>query len=218
MSVVVTTGKSVEEALRLALIQLNAEKDEVEYEIVEEGAKGFLGLGSKEYKIKVRKKEESVEAFTLNFVKEILAKMGLECKVESSENDGEISIEIEGEDIGIIIGKHGSTLDSIQYITNIVVNKKFDRLVRIRIDVGGYREKRMEALENMASRLASRVRKTRKAVALEPMNAYERRAIHTFIQKENGVRTKSEGNDPDRYVVIYAERNAYRKKGKYQKK
>ncbi len=216
---VVTTGKSVEEALRLALIQLDAGKDDVQYEVLEEGTKGFLGIGSKEFKLKVEKKPEntSMEDFAVIFVKDLLNKMDIECKVSSHEENGEIALDIEGEDIGVIIGKHGITLDSIQYITNIVVNKKFDKYVRIRLDVGGYREKRMEALEIMASRLASRVRKTRKAVALEPMNAYERRLIHTFIQKENGVSTKSEGNDPDRYVVIYAERNSYRKKGKHHK-
>lgn len=216
MNRVETTGKTVEEALRLALIQLGAEESEVSYEILEEGTKGFLGIGAKEFKISVERLENPVLAAE-RFVGDILKNMGLDCSLLTSEKDDEIKIDISGEDIGIIIGKHGTTLDSIQYLTNLVVNKKFDRMIRVRIDTGGYREKRLEVLENMASRLAARVRKTKKAVALEPMNAYERRVIHTFLQKEQGVGTKSEGSDPDRYVVIYAERGNFRRKN-YNKK
>lgn len=206
-----TTGKTVEDALRLALIRLGATEDEVTYEILEEGSKGFLGLRAKEYKIAVQKKENPASAAE-QFVSEILTNMGIKFSLDVSEVEDELRVDITGEDVGLIIGKHGSTLDSIQYLTNLVVNKKFDRLIRVRIDIGGYREKRLEVLENMASRLAVRVRKSKKAIALEPMNAYERRVIHTFLQKESGIGTKSEGFDPDRYVVIYPERGYHKKK------
>ncbi len=213
MNRVEITGKTVEEALRLALIQLDAEEKDVKYEILEEGSKGFLGFGSKEYRLLVERIESPV-TLAEAFVSDILKNMGFDCTLESRELENEIRIEIFGEDIGLIIGKHGSTLDSIQYVTNLVVSKKFDNLAHIRLDVGGYREKRLEVLENMAAKLAARVRKTRKAVALEPMNAYERRIVHTFLQHEPGIGTKSEGNDPDRYIVIYSDRGGYRKKGK----
>lgn len=217
MKRVETTGKTVEEALRLAAIQLGAENvEDLNYEILEEGSKGFLGIGAKEYKIEARLKDDAA-TFAEHFVSDILTKMGIENTTSVSEEDGEIAVEISAADVGMVIGKHGGTLDSLQYLTNLVVNKKFDKMHRIRLDIGGYRERRLEILENMASRMAARVRKTKKAVALEPMNAYERRVIHTYMQKETGIGTKSEGSDPDRYVVIYAERSNYKKRGKGKK-
>lgn len=205
------SGKTIEEALRLALIQLGANEDQVTYKVLEEGSKGFLGIGAKEYKILVEKVNHP-SSVAEDFVKEVLENMGVKFTLDVTEVEDEIRIDISGEDVGVIIGKHGSTLDSIQYLTNLVVNKKFDKLIRVRLDIAGYREKRLEVLENMAYRLAARVRKSKKAIALEPMNAYERRVIHTFLQKETGIGTKSEGSDPDRYVVIYPERNAFKKK------
>lgn len=205
------SGKTVEEALRLALIQLGAEEQDVTYKVLEEGSKGFLGIGAKECRILVEKKDNP-SIVAEDFVNNVLENMGIKFSLDVAEVDDEIKIDISGEDVGIIIGKHGSTLDSIQYLANLVVNKKFDKLIRVRLDIAGYREKRLEVLENMACRLAARVRKSRKAIALEPMNAYERRVIHTFLQKESGIGTKSEGSDPDRYVVIYPERSSFKKK------
>lgn len=211
MNRVETFGKSIEEALRLALIQLDAEEDEVTYEVLEEGSKGFLGFGSREYKLLVEKKENEI-VYAESFVQSILKNMGFDCKIESRELENEVRLEIICDDVALIIGKHGSTLDAIQYVTNLVVSKKFDKLAHIRLDIGGYRDKRYEVLETMAAKLADRVRKTKKAVALEPMNAYERRIVHTVLQNEQGIGTKSEGNDPDRYIVIYADRGGFKKR------
>lgn len=211
MNYIEVSGKTLEEALRIALIQLGVEENEVNYTVLEEGTKGFLGLGAKEYKIRVEKIADPLSEIE-TFVSNILKNMGLDCTLKLEQTDDEVRVEIFGDDVGIIIGKHGTTLDSLQYLTNLVVNKKFDKILRVRMDTGGYRAKRLEVLENMAQRLAARVRKTRKAVALEPMNAYERRVIHTYLQKEMGIGTKSEGSDPDRYVVIFPDRGGYRRK------
>lgn len=211
MNQVITTGKNVDEALRLALTRLGASESDIEYEVLEEATKGFLGIGAKECKILVKVKSNP-ETYVLEFVQSVLKNMGIDAEVKSHVDTDGIKIDIIGEDIGLVIGKHGQTLDSLQYIANLVVHKQFEGFVQVRIDVGGYREKRTEALENLASRLAARVRKSRKAIALEPMNSYERRIVHTFIQNEPGVSTKSEGMDPYRHVVIYAERTGARKK------
>ena len=139
--------------------------------------------------------------------------MGLELKIESSEEDGIIYIDIEGKDSGTIIGKRGQTLDSLQYLTNLAVNKNTDKYVKVVINAENYREKRESTLEQLAIRLAGKVSKTKRAVRLEPMNPYERKVIHTTLQDDVRVNTRSEGDEPYRRVVIEV-RKMPREKGR----
>jgi spoIIIJ-associated protein len=202
MKFVEKTGKSVEEALRLALIDLEVTREEVDYEIVEEGAKGFLGFGAKEFKIKVSKKN-SVTDVARNFLESVLKEMNIKADLDIKQENETLSINMNGEDMAILIGKRGQTLDSLQYLISLVVNKGRDEYIRVVLDTENYRMKRKETLENLADKLAYKVKKTRKNVVLEPMNPYERRIIHSALQNNPNVSTKSEGDEPYRKVVIY---------------
>ncbi|MBF4695440.1 RNA-binding cell elongation regulator Jag/EloR [Fusibacter ferrireducens] len=195
-------GKSVEEALRLALIELDANRDEVEYEIIEEGSKGFLGFGAKETKIRVSKKHNAAD-IAQTFLASMLSEMNISANITAELYDDNLSINMEGEDMAILIGKRGQTLDSLQYLISLVVNKNRDEYVRVVLDTENYRMKRKETLENLAGKLAFKVKKSRKNVILEPMNPYERRIIHSALQNNPFVSTKSEGDEPFRKVVIY---------------
>jgi spoIIIJ-associated protein len=202
MKFVEKSGKSVEEALRLALIELEASRDQVEIEVLEEGSKGFLGIGAKETRIKVSKKND-VNEIAKNFLKSILDEMNIDAKIETNQVEDAININIIGEDMAILIGKRGQTLDSLQYLVSLVVNKNRDHYLRVVLDTENYRAKRKETLESLAEKLASKVKKSRKNVILEPMNPYERRIIHSTLQNNPNVSTKSEGEEPYRKVVIY---------------
>ncbi len=202
MKFVEKTGKSVEEALRLALIDLEVTREEVDFEIIEEGAKGFLGFGAKEFKIKVSKKN-TVTDVARNFLENVLKEMNIHADLDIKQENDTLSINMNGEDMAILIGKRGQTLDSLQYLISLVVNKGRDEYVRVVLDTENYRMKRKETLENLADKLAYKVKKTRKNVVLEPMNPYERRIIHSTLQNNPNVSTKSEGDEPYRKVVIY---------------
>ncbi len=195
-------GKSVEEALRLALIELDASRDEVEYEIIEEGSKGFLGFGAKETKLRVSKKHNAAD-IAQAFLASLLREMNISATISAELFDDNLSINMAGEDMAILIGKRGQTLDSLQYLISLVVNKNRDEYVRVVLDTENYRMKRKETLENLAGKLAFKVKKSRKNVILEPMNPYERRIIHSALQNNPFVSTKSEGDEPFRKVVIY---------------
>lgn len=202
MNFVEKSGKSVEEALRLALIELEASRDQVEIEILEEGSRGFLGIGAKETRIKVSKKND-VSDIAKNFLKSILDEMNIDAKIETILSDDAININMIGDDMAILIGKRGQTLDSLQYLVSLVVNKNRDHYLRVVLDTENYRAKRKETLESLAEKLAAKVKKSRKNVILEPMNPYERRIIHSTLQNNPNVSTKSEGDEPYRKVVIY---------------
>jgi len=213
------TGKNVEEALQSALTELNVTIDQIEYEVLEKESGGFLGLlGGKPAKIAVKlkeaEKEQIKETGTNNdkdlckiattFLNEILTAMGLdtEIKAEFTENKDEIDINLSGSDMGVLIGKRGATLDSLQYLVSLVVNKESDSYIKIKLDTENYRERRKETLENLAKNIASKVKKTRRNVSLEPMNPYERRIIHSCLQSDSYVETHSEGEEPFRKVVV----------------
>jgi len=202
MKFVETTGKTIEEAIRLALIELGANREDVAYDVLEEGTKGFFGIGAKDTKIKVYIKENACDK-AVEFLTTILNKMNIEASI-TAELDGEsLSINMEGEDMAILIGKRGQTLDAIQYLISLVVNKDKEEYVRVILDTENYRMKRKDTLENLANKLAYKVKKSRKNVVLEPMNPYERRIIHSALQNNPNVSTKSEGDEPYRKVVIY---------------
>lgn len=202
MKFVEKTGKSVEEALRLALIELDAKREDVEFEIIEEGSKGFLGFGAKETRIKVIKKNKATD-IAVDFLKSLLVKMNISAEIEAEQVEDNLSINMIGTDMAILIGKRGQTLDSLQYLVSLVVNKDRDDYIRVVLDTENYRMKRKETLENLAGKLAFKVKKSRKNVILEPMNPYERRIIHSALQNNPYVSTKSEGDEPFRKVVIY---------------
>lgn len=202
MKFVEKSGKSVEEALRLALIDLDATREQVEVEILDEGSKGFLGLGAKETKIRVTKKNDVVEV-AKTFLNNVLKEMNINADIEVALIDESLHVNMIGEDMAILIGKRGQTLDSLQYLLSLVVNKNRDDYLRVILDTENYRAKRKETLESLAEKLAMKVKKSRKNVILEPMNPYERRIIHSALQNNPSVSTKSEGDEPYRKVVIY---------------
>ncbi len=202
MKFVEKSGKSVEEALRLALIELEATREQVEIEVLEEGSKGFLGLGAKETRIRVSKKNSVID-IAKYFLMSVLKEMNIQADIEAELADDVLSISMAGDDMAILIGKRGQTLDSLQYLVSLVVNKDRDHYLRVVLDTENYRAKRKETLEALAEKLAAKVRKSRKNVILEPMNPYERRIIHSALQNNPNVSTKSEGDEPYRKVVIY---------------
>jgi spoIIIJ-associated protein len=209
-----------------ALIQLETTSDQIEYEVIEKESSGLLGLFSKPAKIKVCKKE-AVQDIAMNFLTDLFDKMeiNVEVELEYNEEESTIYVELKGEEMGLLIGKRGQTLDSIQYLTSLVVNKDREDYVKIKMDTENYRERRRKTIENLAKNIASKVKKTRKPAYLEPMNPYERRIIHAVLQNDKYVETYSEGEEPYRKVVIniskeYASmpprrNNNYRKKNSY---
>ena len=201
------TGKTVEDAVMEAAIKLETTSDKLDYEILEKGSSGFLGIGSKPAKIKARKLMETVDRVE-EFLADVFAAMQIDAKIEITENKEEntMNVDLSGEDMGVLIGKRGQTLDSLQYLTNRVANKMQDGYVRVKLDTEDYRRRRKETLENLAKNIASKVKRTRRTVALEPMNPYERRIIHAALQSDPHVTTHSEGEEPYRKVVVTLKR------------
>lgn len=246
MEYIEVSAKTVQDALTEASVKLGLTSDQVEYEVIEKGSTGFLGIGNKPAKIRARKKEEKpieeeraetaeaaesvAEESSLEevpaaeekvserkekllldpklsareFLTAVLEKMGIEAELEISDNEEEecLEIDIKGKNMGILIGKRGQTLDSLQYLTSLVVNKGTDEYVRIKLDTENYRQRRKETLENLARNIAYKVKKTKRPVTLEPMNPYERRVIHYALQNDKFVTTHSEGEEPYRHVVV----------------
>ncbi|SHK57635.1 spoIIIJ-associated protein [Clostridium cavendishii DSM 21758] len=203
MKNVVTLGKSVEEALKNALNELNTTEDKVEYEIIEEGSKGLLfGIGSKPAKVSVTLKRDYISE-AKKFLTDVLAKMDISAEIDIKETDDVISINLTGSKMGLIIGYRGETLDSLQYLTSLVVNKYHDiPYKRVVLDTENYRNKREETLRRLADKTAYKVKKTGKLFKLEPMNPYERRIIHSALQGDDTINTYSEGEEPYRRIVV----------------
>ncbi len=219
------TAKTADEALTNALIQLETSSDQIEYEVIEEEKNGLLGLFSKPAKIRVRKKE-SITDVVKNFLNKTFTAMNLvvEIELDYDEENSQINIELKGDDMGMLIGKRGQTLDSLQYLTSLVANKKTEEYVKIKIDTENYRQRRKETIENLAKNVASKVKKTGRPAFLEPMNPYERRIIHAALQDDKYVDTHSEGEEPHRKVVVtlnkefaseLPRRNNYRRRNNY---
>ena len=197
------SAKTADEALTNALIQMETTSDQIEYEVVEEEKSGILGLFSKPAVIRVRKKENVVDTVK-NFLAKTFQAMKLDVEIETEfdEVENEIRIELKGTEMGMLIGKRGQTLDSLQYLTSLVANKNKDTYTKIKIDTENYRQRRKETIENLARNVASKVKKTGRPAFLEPMNPYERRIIHAELQADKYVDTHSEGEEPHRKVVI----------------
>ena len=202
------TGKTVDEALTNALVKLETTSENIEYEVVEKGSSGILGfINSKPAKI-IAWKKASMEDSVKTFLNDVFAAMDLEVTIEMTVNEEEsvIDINLVGDDMGVLIGKRGQTLDSLQYLVSLVVNKKSDKYLRVKLDTENYRERRKETLENLAKNIAFKVKRTKRPVSLEPMNPYERRVIHSALQNDRYVTTKSEGEEPYRHVVVLLKR------------
>jgi len=195
------TARTIDEAIELALAELNITREQAEIEIVDEGSKGFLGIGKKEASVRVKAKKTPQE-LAINFLKSLTISMNVLANVEVSKAAKNLNIEISGENMGILIGKRGATLDAIQYLTNLVANKGEGEYVNIILDIENYREKRKKSLEILAKNLARKAKATGKSVSLEPMASNERRIIHFALEGDKAVKTFSQGEDPRRHVVI----------------
>ncbi|KUO76318.1 MAG: hypothetical protein APF77_20075 [Clostridia bacterium BRH_c25] len=227
MMVVEKSAKTIEEAVQAALEELKADKDNVDIEVLEQPAKGIFGIiGSRNAKVRVSYKEEKtpekkredraekreirITDFTLEkekarkFLRDVLESMDIKAEIRAREANGGLYINLAGQKMGVIIGRRGQTLDSLQYLVSLVVNKdkERDNFVKVILDTEDYRKKREETLQRLAKRLAERVQKTGKKVELEPMNPYERRIIHSTLQELEDITTFSEGEEPYRKVII----------------
>jgi len=222
------TGKTADDALTEALISMGTTSSNVEWELVEKESRGVLGLFSRPARIRVRLKEEEkpevskpemknvqvstpetviIKADSENvakvFLEKVLKEMKIEAEIQTEVKEGNLlNINIVGDDMGVLIGKRGQTLDSLQYLVSLVVNKESSVYIKVKLDTENYRERRKETLENLAKNIAYKVKRSKHPVSLEPMNPYERRIIHSALQYDKYVDTHSEGEEPYRRVVV----------------
>ncbi len=208
----ILTAKTVEEAVAKAVLELGAPNAEaITYTVLEEPKKGFLGLGAAPAKIEATYAPAGAE-LALEFIRNLIRGMGIDATVEMTEDGENKLIRVMGESAGVLIGHHGDTLDSLQYLANLAANKKVAgekrEFCRITVDVENYRGKREETLRALARRTAEKVLRYKKSQTLEPMNPYERRIIHSEVQKVEGVSTNSIGSENNRRVVLYLEDTA----------
>lgn len=208
MDFIQVTGKTVDDALTEGLVKLGTTSDMVEYHVLEKGSSGFLGIGSKPAVIEIRKKF-TVEDVIRSFLRDVFHAMDMQVEVliQQGEDPKVYEVELKGEDMGVLIGKRGQTLDSLQYLVNLAVNKQSEEYIKIKLDTEDYRKRRKETLENLAKNIAYKVKRTKRPVALEPMNPFERRVIHSALQNDRYVSTHSEGDEPFRHVVVTLKRN-----------
>ncbi len=195
------TGKTVEEAIQAALAELGCSREDVTVEELVKPRSGFFGIGAIEARVAVTYNPSPAE-HAREFLTGLLEHMGVEAEVVEVPAEEGIAFDIRGENMGVVIGRRGDTLDALQYITSIVVNRGADEHIKLTIDTENYRKKREESLANLANKVAARVLKYRKSVTLEPMTAYERRIIHSTLQNTRGVTTFSTGSEPNRRVVV----------------
>ena len=202
------TGKTVDDAINKAIVELRISSDLLDFEVEDKGAAGILGIGARPAVIRARVKD-SVDGNAEAFLQDVFRSMNMDVTVVSEYNEDEhtLNIDLQGDDMGILIGKRGQTLDSLQYLTSLVVNKKTEEYVRVKLDIENYRERREETLENLARSISAKVRKSHKPIVLEPMNPYERRIIHSCLQNDRYVVTSSEGEEPYRHVVVSPKRS-----------
>ena len=253
MDYIEVKAKTIDDAITDALVQLGVTSDQLDYEVIEKGSAGILGLGRKDAVIKARKKvvvpekkaepvsekkkaapspkkekaeivkEEktvvnekapvtidysALEITVKDFLTQVFAAMKLEVEIitKTDPDNKVIDVEFQGPEMGMLIGKRGQTLDSLQYLTNLAVNKQSDGYVKVKLDTEDYRKRRKETLENLAKNIAYKVKRTKRPVSLEPMNPFERRVIHSALQNDKYVSTHSEGEEPYRHVVVTLKR------------
>ena len=207
MKEIIKKGKTVDEAVMLALDELGCTRDEVLIDVISEGKNGLFGLGSKEAEVCVKLEEKTPEDIARSFLEGALEKLGLDAEINIESNGDIMNIDVSGEDMGVIIGRRGETLSALQYLTSIVVNKKTDEFIRVSLDTENYKEKREMALIHLADKTADKVVRYRRSLTLDPMNPYERRIIHSHLQNNSKVSTYSTGVEPARRVVVALKRD-----------
>jgi spoIIIJ-associated protein len=203
MKYVEKQAKTVEDAITEALVEMGATSDQVTVEVIEKGPSGLMSIFSNKLaKVRVYKKI-NVEQVAYDFLEEVFQKMNIEVNVQVTlDEHNNMTVDLSGPSMGVLIGKRGQTLDSLQYLVSLVVNKEADSYMRVKLDTENYRDRRKETLETLAKNLAHKVKITKKKFILEPMNPYERRIIHSTLQNNKNVETHSEGDEPYRKVVI----------------
>ena len=203
MEYIEVSAKTVNDAITEACQKLGVTSDKLDYQVIEEGSNGFLGIGAKPAVIKATVKcsiEDNAKAF-LNDVFEAM-KLNVVVSVKYDEEQRAMDIDLSGDEMGVLIGKRGQTLDSLQYLVSLVINKDAEDYIRVKVDTENYRQRRKDTLENLAKNISYKVKRTKRAVSLEPMNPYERRIIHSALQNDKYVSTHSEGEEPFRRVVV----------------
>lgn len=197
------SAKTVNEALTNALIEFGTTSDKVEYEVIEKESSKMFGLVTKPARIRVCLKM-TYEDIAVDFLNKVFDAMNMKVIIQIvyQEEEHLMTIDLSGEEMGILIGKRGITLDSLQYLVSLVINRNAENYIKVKLDTENYRERRKETLENLAKNLAHKVKRTHRPVYLEPMNPYERRVIHSALQNDRYVETHSEGEEPFRRVVV----------------
>ena len=203
MEFIEVSAKTVDDAITEASIKLGTTSDKIEVEVIEKGSTGFLGIKSKPAIIRARKKNDTVDNIR-EFLENVFSAMNMEVTIDikKAEDDQVYEVELSGKEMGLLIGKRGQTLDSLQYLTNLAVNKHSDGYIKVKLDTEDYRQRRKDTLENLAKNIAYKVKRTKRPVSLEPMNPFERRVIHSALQGDRYVETHSEGEEPFRHVVV----------------
>lgn len=203
MEFIEVSAKTVDDAITEASIKLGTTSDKIEVEVIEKGSTGFLGIKSKPAIIKARKKNDTVDNIR-EFLENVFSAINMEVTIDikKAEDDKVYEVELSGKEMGLLIGKRGQTLDSLQYLTNLAVNKHSDGYIKVKLDTEDYRQRRKDTLENLAKNIAYKVKRTKRPVSLEPMNPFERRVIHSALQGDRYVETHSEGEEPFRHVVV----------------
>ena len=208
MKEIIKKGRTVDEAVQLALDELGCTRDDVLIDVISEGKNGLFGIGSKEAEVRVTLEEKSPETVAAAFLKGVTENLGLDATINTSTDDEDVlNIDVSGEDMGAIIGRRGETLSALQYLTSLVVNKNTDGFIRVSLDTENYKQRREQALIHLADKTASKVIRFRRSLTLEPMNPYERRIIHSHLQGNNKVSTYSTGTEPARRVVVALKRD-----------
>lgn len=202
MKKITATGRSVEEAVESALAQLDSTRDRVEIDIEDEGKRGLFGLfGSRQAIVHVTILADPIEE-SLHFLQKVSGEMGVQATIEVVQKGKNVTFQLSGKKIALLIGKRGQTLNALQSLTQLVANRYSKQYVNIVVDAEGYRERRNETLRILAERMAHKALKTGKAVSLEPMPSYERKVIHTTLVHDRTIKTTSHGTEPYRHLVI----------------
>ena len=201
------SAKTVSDAITEACKVLGVTSDKLVYVVKEEGSSGFLGIGAKDAVIEAKVKSSVTDKAKI-FLNDVFAAMNMTVLInaEYKEDEKELTIDLSGDDMGVLIGKRGQTLDSLQYLVSLIVNKESTDYIRVKVDTENYRKRRQDTLENLAKNIAFKVKRTKRTVSLEPMNPYERRIIHSALQNDKFVTTHSEGEEPFRHVVVTMKR------------
>lgn len=202
MKKITVTAKTVDDAVLLAMKQLNATKDQVTVTILEEPSKGFFGfIGARDAKVEVELCIDPLQE-AKKFLEQVLQDMQISAQVEITTKKDYTLFQMMGSDLGLVIGKHGQTLDALQYLVNTVANRHSEGYLRVLLDAENYREKRRKTLQQLADRLAEKAIRSKQSVKLEPMSSQERKVIHLQLQERKDIHTYSVGEEPNRYLVI----------------